>query len=90
MGITKLRTYSFKALKENKVLRSQHDSSPTQLEYEDATVNLTDDNGGWFSRQDDTVKADLYEEWRHNQKDVIDFDKWLTTQRKSQRSTPQA
>ena len=84
-----MRTYTFRAFKENTILRSQDVSSPTQREFEDATVNLTDDNGGWFCRQDDVVKASLYEEWRHDQMKVIDFDKWLTTQRKS-RSTAQA
>ena len=85
-----MRTYTFKAFKENTARRSRDDSSPTQLEFEDATVNLTDDNGGWFCRQDDVVKASLYEEWRHDQKAVIDFDKWLATQRNSQRSIGRA
>jgi len=85
-----MRTYTFRAFKENTILRFQDVSSPTQREFEDATVNLTDDNGGWFCRQADVVKASLYEEWRHDQKGVIDFDKWLTTQRKSQRSIGRA
>ena len=84
-----MKTFSFKAVKENAMFRSQNDSSRMQLEFEDATVNLTDENGIWFCHQDDMVKAGLYGKWRHNAKDVIDFDKWLTIQRESQRGTTQ-
>jgi len=84
-----MKTFSFKAVKENAISPSQNDSTPTQLEFEDATVNLTDENGIWFSQQDDMVKAGFYGKWRHNAKGVIDFDKWLTIQRESQRSTTQ-
>jgi len=85
-----MKTFSFKVVKENVFFRSQNDSSPMPLEFEDATVNLTDENGIWFSHQDDMVKAGLYGKWRLNAKDVIDFDKWLTIQRESQRGTTQA
>jgi len=85
-----MKTFSFKTVKENAISPSPKDSTPTQLDFEDATVNLTDENGIWFSHQDDMVRAGLYGKWRHDEKDVIDFDKWLTIQRESQRGTTQA